>query len=144
MPRRKDIALPTELEKAYPEGLRPKRIAQNQLLHTSPFAEYPGEIITTMSLSAIDYDEWWKAVGDGQDEEDKRHWSFFEWETRFHLVKKWSFKDDLLTTDVIKKDPIDIPDTRIINWIIAITQPILTFSVSLPNSQGPLNDTTTN
>lgn len=145
MPRRKSIALPEELEKAYEEeGLKPKRIAQNQLLHTSPIPEYPGEVITPMSLSAKDYDEWWVKSSDGQPEDDKRHWSFFEWETRFHLIKKWSFKSDNLTTDILKTDPIDLPDTRIITWLLALTQPILMFSVSLPNLRGPSSDTTTN
>lgn len=143
MPRRKNIPLPEEFAKQYPPAYMPRRIGNNLLAHTSPFEEYPGEILTPMSLDALDYDQWWKGAGNGQDDNDNRHWSFFEWETRFHIIKKWSLKNDELTNDVITKDPIKMPDTRLLNWIISVTQPIIAFSVSIPNWQGPLNDTTT-
>ena len=143
MPRRKNIPLPEEFAKQYPPAHLPRRIENNLLVHKSPFDEYPGEVITPMSLDAFDYDKWWLKAGDGQDDDDKRHWSYYEWETRFHIIKKWSFDVDSLTNEVVQEDPTKLPDTRLINWIIAITQPIIAFSVSIPNWEGPSNDTTT-
>ena len=144
MPRKKTFELPNELAKAYPDGLEPERIGNNLLKHTCPIPEYPGSVTTAMSFSAIDFNNWWEKAGDGQKDDDKRHWAIFEWETRFHFIKAWEFKDVEITNDIIKADPIDVPDMRIVNWFVVVTQPLVSFSVSLPNSPGPLTDDTSN
>lgn len=146
MPKRRMLDLPEEISAAYPDNIRPKRIETNRLAHTSPFVEFPGEIITPLSMSAEDYHEWWTQAGDGQPDDDNRHWAFFEWETRFHLVKKWDLKTEAgnhLDSDVLDKNPIKLPDMRLISWMVAILQPVISNSVSLPNLPRPSNDTTT-
>ena len=146
MPRRKTFELPEDLAKAYPDSIRPKRVAVNRLAHTCPLLEYTGTILTPMSLSAPDYNDWWTKAGKGQPDDDDRHWSIFEWETRFHIVKQWDLQDlnkEVLDNEVIQADPLTLPDMRLVTWVIAVTQPIIAFSVSLPNLQGPLSDMST-
>lgn len=137
MPRSK-LDLPEFLSKKLPEHLLPTRIDTNRLAFPSPFEAYPGKAITPIYLSAEDYHEWWTRAGGGQPEDDDRHWSFWEWETRFHLVKAWHFES--LDSDQLKEDPIGIPDQRFLLWMIQILQPILEEATSVPKSPGPLKN----
>lgn len=133
--------LPQEIADAYPEHLRPERVDKNRLKHTSPFKEWPGTIKTPLYLSAEDYEKWWSQVGDENDANDTRHWAFNDWAQRYHLIKDWSMEG--LDLDILAPDPIKIPDTRLIIWMVTILQPIIQFSTSLPNWREPFSGTTT-
>jgi len=143
--------LPQEFINAFGKDLihlRPTRIGSNRLLFESPLPEFPGTITTPMFLSALDYAEWWSQTSEGDDAppiNNKQHWSFGDWTSRFHIIKHWDLKNengDQLDTDIIEKTGTKLPDMRIINWVLTVTQPILAFSVSIPNSPRPLKDTT--
>ena len=140
MPKSKSLELPEFLQ-ALPEDLHPKRPSVNRLVFTSPLEEWPGTVTTSCFLNAEEYHVWWTASGDGQPEEDKRHWAFFDWETRFHFAKAWNIEG--LDNEIIKKDPVDIPDMRFIMWFVTITNAIIQEATLLPNSPGPLNAITT-
>jgi hypothetical protein len=141
--------LPQEFVNAFSQDqarLRPKRIGANRLQFTSPFEEYPGTITTPMFLSAVDYAEWWEQTNESDEgsASKKDHWSFADWSSRFHVIKHWDLEDEngiQLDSDVIEKTGMKLPDMRIITWILTITQPVLAFSVSIPNSPRPLKDT---
>ena len=130
----KSLELP-EFLKALPEDLLPIRTSVNRLVFPSPLAEWPGTVTTPCYLSADEYLTWWLNVGDGQPEDDPRHWAYYDWETRFHLAKKWDMEN--LDSDQLKVDPIDLPDTRIILWFITITNTIIQEATMLPNSPRP-------
>jgi hypothetical protein len=121
------------------QHLHPERISSNRLAFPSPFEQYPGKVVVSLYLSAQEYHEWWIKAGKGQPEEEERHWSCWEWETRFHLVKAWHIEG--LDSEQLKEDPIDLPDNRFIYWILTITQPSLEEAVNLPNSPRPLKGT---
>lgn len=117
------------------EHLYPERTEINRLVFPSPFVEYPGSVTTPVYLSAQQYYEWWQKAGKGQPKDDDRHWSCYEWETRFHLILAYQLKG--LDNETFNLDPLTLPDQRLILWIITITQPLLEEAVNLPNSPKP-------
>lgn len=135
----KSLTVPEFVTKDMAEHLHPTRIEPNRLAFPSPFKRWPGKIIVPLYLSAADYHGWWKYAGKGQPDDDERHWAHFEWETRFHIIKAWMIEG--LDSDVLKHDPVDLPDNRLIFWILSCTQPSLEEAVNLPNSPGPSKGT---
>lgn len=140
MPKSESLELPRYVE-ALPEDLRPERPSVNRLVFTSPLKEWPGTVTTACFLNAQEYHTWWTSVGDGQPDDDPRHWAYFDWETRFHFAKAWNIEG--LDNDQLKPDPIDIPDTRFVVWFITITNAIIQEATLLPNSQRPLSELST-
>lgn len=144
--------LPQEFVNAFQGNiahLRPVRIGPNRLKFSSPLPEYPGTLTTPMFLSPEDYSKWWELTDEGDVDFEKNnsgHWSFADWKSRFHFVKHWNLKDEStgeqLDTEIITKDGKSLPDMRIITWMLTATQPVLSFSVSIPNLPKPLPDTT--
>jgi hypothetical protein len=139
MPKTEDAKLevPESITAFLDPVLKPERISINRLAFPSPFEEYPGKIITPLYLDAGEYHNWWKKAGKGQPDDDERHFLCFEWECRFHLVKKWDMEE--LDADHLNPDPLTLPDFRIALWLTAVTQPILKEATSLPNLQRPSN-----
>ena len=137
MPKSESLELPAFLS-ALSEDLQPTRPAINRLVFPSPLKEWPGTVTMPCYLSAAEYHQWWTGAGEGQSEDDERHWLYFEWETRFSLAKKWDLEG--LDNDQLQADPINLPDLRIAMWFMAITQPIIVEATSLPNSRRPSND----
>lgn len=137
MPKSESLELPRFVMELS-EDLRPTRPSVNRLVFPSPLEEWPGTVITSCFLSAEEYHIWWTSVGDGQPEDDPRHWAYFDWETRFHFAKGWNIEG--LDSDQLKKDPIDIPDTRFVVWFVTITNAIIQEATLLPNSQRPLSE----
>jgi len=138
MVKSESIELP-EFLMALPEDLRPTRPKVNRLVFPSPLKEWPGTVTTACYLSAEEYHVWWTNSGDGQPEDDKRHWAYFDWETRFHFAKAWAIEG--LDNDQLKTDPKDIPDTRLIIWYVTVTNTIIQEATLLPNSRRPSSET---
>lgn len=136
MPESESLELP-EFLKVLPEDLRPTRPSVNRLVFPSPLEEYPGTVTLPCYLSAEEYHVWWTSVGDGQPEDDKRNWAFYDWETRFHFAKGWNIEG--MDGDQIKKDPVGIKDMRFIMWFITITNLIIQEATLLPNLPRPSN-----
>lgn len=134
MPKSESHDLP-EFLKELSEDLRPVRISVNRLVFTSPLIEWPGKVTTPCYLNAKEYHQWWTGVGEGQPEDDPRHWAYFDWETRFHLAKAWNMEN--LDSDQLKENPEDLPDLRIAIWFIQVTNLIIQEATLLPNSPRP-------
>jgi hypothetical protein len=133
-----DLDIPEDYHK-WPDAYRPKRVKNNRLQFPSPFAKYPGHVILPIHLSASEYQEWWEQSSQNQDEDDNRHWSLWTWETRFHLLKSWHFEN--IESSLFVKNPIGLPDQRLLIWFTVITQPIINNATHLPNWPEPSSDT---
>lgn len=126
-----------EIFDSLPDAIKPTRPEANRLVFPCPIPEWPGTVTLPLYLNAQDYSEWWVAAEEGQPEDDKRHWLYFEWESRYHLAKDWKLEG--LDLEQLSKDPSKLPDTRLLAWYVRITQILIKEATSVPNWPEPLN-----
>ena len=107
---------------------------------TSPFPQFPGQIIIPDDLDAQDFNQWWQRLcAIDEDEEETRHNVFQIWDGRFHFIQSHTI--ELPDGYALEQTGLKLPTPVFANWFIEETNDLLSRANSLKNYQGLSGDT---
>ena len=118
-----------------------KFIPPNRWRFPSPFEDYPGHVDLPRTLTAEQYDKWYRLTNDPEFQgrlDDNLHWALAAWEGRHEWVIDWQLKN--LESSQITADGLKIPDMRLLVWFMSVSQKVLEEATMLPNWPGPSSE----
>lgn len=103
----------------------------------SPFESFPGYVVLPVELTPEQFDVWWRAANENQEQDDQRLSDWFQaWRMRHHFVLEWHL-EGLDPAKHVTSDGMKMPSMKLIAWIDRITRGLIEDALDLPKSQAP-------